>query len=121
MDKKRVALVCSPHLLGESLVQLLGNLDEISLLGPWPARQSTLLVIKEQQPDLVLFATDKDSPEPDEQHFIANILEAYPDLPVVRATLAENCLRVYTSHTLPARSSDLLKWIRGLKINTEEE
>lgn len=116
MNEKRVALICSPHLLGESLIQLLSNLDEVHLLGPWPVEETTLLNLKAHHPDLVLFATQSDSPHHKEQHFLSSILDICPDLPLVRATLAENCLRVYTTHTLPASSDDLMDLIRNLKI-----
>lgn len=116
MDKKRVALVCSAHLLGESLIQLLSNLEEVQLLGPWPVRLTTLLLLKEQHPDLVLFATASDAPDEDALHFVSRILDTCPDLPLVRAALADNSLRVYTTHTLPARSADLIDLIRNLKI-----
>lgn len=116
MDKKRVALICSPYLLGEVLIKLLGNLEEVVLIGPLPVEEASLLNLKAQHPDLVLYATENDSPHREEQHFVSSILDTCPDLPLVRATLAENNLRVYTTHTLPARSSDLIDLIRNLKI-----
>jgi hypothetical protein len=116
VDKRRVALICSPHLLGESLIQLLGNLEDVSLLGPWPVAKSSLLRLVEAHPDLVLFATESEDPPQEQMHFVSEFLEACPNLPLVRATLADNCLRVYTTQTLPARSTDLIELIRRLKV-----
>jgi hypothetical protein len=46
---------------------------------------------------------------------ILQLLQQHPDLPVIQIDLAAgSTARVYTSHSLPARSADLFEVIRGL-------
>jgi hypothetical protein len=45
---------------------------------------------------------------------ITAIVEQYPELPVIRANLDENVVRVFSTRLLPARGADLLETIRNL-------
>jgi hypothetical protein len=44
----------------------------------------------------------------------AQVLEIYPNLPIIRLELEHNVFRIYTSQTLPARTADLVEAIRHL-------
>ena len=68
---------------------------------------STWLIIAEEEP-----------PGENVTRLTAQILEAYPNLPIIRVTLARNEMRIYTSQTLPARSADLIDLIRHLPALT---
>lgn len=114
MDKKRVLLLSTHPLLSEGLHNLLGSVADLELIGPYDLNTFTLTGLAEHAPDVVLFA------EQDENHALMNtltlqILKDYPDLPVIHVGLSvNNVMRVYTSHTLPARRADLIETIRCL-------
>ena len=118
MGKRRVALVCNKHLLGESLEHILGNLEDVELIGAWTCDAQLLPHLSNQPIDLLLIA-DEEPPSDQTTHLTVQILEAYPDLPVIRVTLGQNVLRIYTSHTLPARSADLVEAIRRLPLHED--
>jgi len=110
-DKRRVLLVCAQPLLGEGLESILGGLADVELIGPlylearWPAR------LPRDAPDVVLIAGDELG-----QTYAAQILDHYPEVPVIRVGLEQDEVRIYTTHTLPARSADLMETIRNLPI-----
>jgi hypothetical protein len=66
-------------------------------------------------PDILLIAEEEAGESV--TSLTAQVLERYPDLPVVRVGLRQNVVRLYTSRTLPARSADLIEAIRGLPIH----
>ncbi|MDD5466375.1 MAG: hypothetical protein PHS96_01075 [Anaerolineales bacterium] len=111
--KTRVLLLYTRHLLGESLEKLLRDQRDIHLLGPWVLDAQAFSRVASQQPDLVLIAEDEAVPE-QVARLTAQILETYPNLPVIHSTLTRNVVRIYTSQELPARSADLIEAIRAL-------
>jgi len=113
MGKRRVLLLCVESLLGESLERILGQLEDIELVGPWELGADVLTRLPEAMPDIALIAQEGEESE-NVASLTSQILERYPDLPIARIGLMENVIRVYASQTLPARSADLIDVIRSL-------
>jgi len=113
MEKRRVLLLCVESLLGESLERILGQLEDVELVGPWRLDADVLSRLPEDMPDIALIVQEGEGSE-SVASLTSQILECYPDLPIVRIGLTENVIRVYASQTLPARSADLIDVIRSL-------
>lgn len=113
MEKRRVALLCAKQLLGESLERLLKSSEEITLLGPWALGSRSLSRLAAAPADIVLIVEPESGTE-EASRVTTQILERFPDLPIIRVTLEKNIVRCYSSQTLPARSSDLIDLIRKL-------
>lgn len=112
--KRRVLLVCPPHLFGESLETILRRSDNLELLGPLDLTQTNVEPhLREWHPDAVVIV-DQGETDMNVSYLIAAILQQFPALPVVRAGLEHNVFRVFSAHTLPARSSDLVEAILSL-------
>jgi chemotaxis response regulator CheB len=122
VDKRRVLLLCAslegthPQLLlGEALENVLSKVEDVELVGTWALDDQALARLAQGLPDILLIAEE----EAGEQatSLTAQVLERYPDLPVVRVGLLQNVVRLYTSRTLPARSADLIEAIRSLPVH----
>lgn len=113
MEKRRVLLLCVETLLGESLERILGQLEDVELVGPWGLDADVLTQLHEDMPDIALIVQEGEESE-SAASLTSQILEHYPDLPIVRIGLTENVIRVYALQTLPARSADLIDVIRSL-------
>ncbi len=113
-SKRRVLLVCPPHLFGESLETILRRDGNLELLGPLdPSQADVESQLREWHPDAVVIV-DQGAADMNVSHLIAAILQQFPTLPVIRAGLEHNVFRVFSAHTLPARSSDLVEAILSL-------
>jgi DNA-binding NarL/FixJ family response regulator len=115
MRKRRVLLLCAQQLLGESLEHTLRQVEDLEVAGPWTIEEGVLNCLSGEQPDLVII-TDEDIAPEKLSRLTAQILEQYPDLPVFRVTLERNLMQVYSSHTMPARSADLIDLIHRLPV-----
>jgi len=119
MSKRRVLLLCEQDLLGESLEHLLGSLPDVELVVSRNPDDPTLERLFACAPDLLLIAQE----EPTNQRLAsltAQVLEVYPNLPIIRLELEHNVFHLYTSQTLPARTADLVEAIRRLPAATGE-
>jgi DNA-binding NarL/FixJ family response regulator len=118
--KKVCVLLLSTHpLLSEGLRNLLGEKDDLVLIGPRALEDRAITEVAESAPDVVLVA-GQDDDDTTANAFMLQILQHYPDLPVIQINLsAGNIVRVFTSHTLPARSADLLDVIRSFPARTQ--
>jgi DNA-binding NarL/FixJ family response regulator len=114
--KRRVVLISDPILFSEGLQILLGNMEEVELMGPWEPAPGTLQNIAEEDPDVVMLV-DGEPHSKVANTMITAILESYPSLPLIHLTLLENRLQVYTTYASPARKADLLEIIRQLPSN----
>ena len=116
MKKQRIALFCAEDLLGEGLEHLLGKLVDVEILGPWSMDETAIHHLQAQLPDLVVIAGNRpgDNSAGSQQAALltGRILEIHVGLPVVQVMLDDNQVRVYNSHTIPARSADLIEIIR---------
>lgn len=113
MEKRRVLLVCSQHLFGESMETILRAADDVELIGLWELGEEVCSRITETNPDVVVIV-DEDSQSQASANLTASILEEYPDLSIIRASLNEKIFRVFSMHSHPARGADLLETIRNL-------
>lgn len=113
MPKRRVLLVCLQHLFGESMEMILRAEADVELIGPWGFGEEICPRIPKASPDVVLIV-DEVSQSEESADLTSAIMEAYPNLPIIRAGLAENVLRVHSTHILPARGTDLIETIRNL-------
>jgi len=116
MDKRRVLLLCAHPLLGESLENILRKVEDVDLVGPWDLDERALTYLSQESPDIVVVA-EAEGEDKSKVSLTSQILERFPDLPVVRVGLAQNVVRLYTSRALPARSADLIEAIRSLPIS----
>ncbi len=107
-------LVSSKHLFSEGLEEILRKVGDVELLGPLePALETLLAQLPELRPDAVLLVDEGDDGVR-LTHLTAAILRQFPALPVISAGLDQNTFRIYSTHTLPARSSDLVDAILNL-------
>ena len=114
MAARRIVLVSAHPLLSEGLQRVLGTTDDFSLVGPFALDGFDLDALARHAPDVVLFAGEDDD-DPAIGALVLSILQHAPDLPVIQVGLSgHSVVRVYTSHTLPARSADLIDTIRAL-------
>lgn len=113
-EKRRVLLICSQRLFGESLETILRRDDQMELLGPIEASEENINArLLELRPDAVI-VVDEGKTQMNVSYLTAAILQEFPSLPVIRAGLEQNVFRVFSAHTLPARSSDLVEAILNL-------
>src|SRR3989304_4685841 len=117
MKKRRVVLLSEQGWRGESLEHALGKAKDVELLGYWTLDDRVLPRLSQDTPDILMIA-EEEPPGENVTRLTAQILEAYPNLPIIRVTLARNEMRIYTSQTLPARSADLIVLIRHLPALT---
>jgi DNA-binding NarL/FixJ family response regulator len=113
MSKHRVLLVCSQRLFGESVETILRAEADVELIGPWELGEEVRARVAEASPSVVLIV-DEDAQSAASARLTSALMEAYPALPIIRAGLTENVVRVYSTHILPARGADLLETIRHL-------
>ncbi len=120
MDKRQVVLVCERHLWGESLEYLLANASDVELIGCWDFDEPVVSRLKAQTPDILVVASDE-FPSEHTTCLTAEVMDALPELTILHATPSQNVLRIYTSHTLPARQSELMNVIRNLPVQNSKE
>jgi DNA-binding NarL/FixJ family response regulator len=113
MPKRRILLVCSGHLFGVGMETILRAEADVELIGPWVFGEDICQRISKASPDVVLIV-DEDSQSEASAELTSAIMEAYPELPIIRAGLTENLVRVHSTHILPARGADLIETIRNL-------
>lgn len=123
MKKHHVALYTSRNLLGESLHHLLGKFSDMHILGPWVIDEYALEQLSDHLPDIVVVVDDglgeADSHSQSVTWLTQQILGQHVGLPVVLVMLEHNQVRIYNSHTVPARSEDLVEAIRSLGVSDE--
>ena len=116
MAKKRVFLLSTTDLLGESIQYTLQGIDDLEVDGPWVIDDQALDRLANGCPDLVIIAEGQQQSDADPT-LTTKILETYPDLPIFRITLHETLLRMYSSHTTHASSAELIEIIRKLPVH----
>ena len=113
-EKRRVLLICSQRLFGESLETILRRDENLELIGPIEASEENINSrLFELRPDAVI-VVDEGETKMSVSYLTASILQQFPSLPVIRAGLEQNIFRVFSAHTLPARSSDLVEALLNL-------
>lgn len=113
MQKRRVVLLSDQNLLGEILEEFLRDSDEVEFLGTWGLDDLDYARLAEISPGVLVIA-DEAPPSSRVNRHLAAIQSGYPDIPIIRVTLEQNDLRVYTSQSKPARRAELIGLIRQL-------
>lgn len=120
MGRRRIVLLCSKQLLGESLLHTLGSDPTIEVLGPWAIDDRAIARLTQASPDLVLIAEPLKRTERVKK-VTASILANFPDLPMIRITLENNLMRFYNTQTMPASSDDLITLIHSTVTVDQQE
>jgi hypothetical protein len=111
MEKWRMAILYDQRLPGESLAHILEKelLLDISLVAV--NDPDMINKLGSSLPNLLMIVEEED---PNEQASLlfAKILDDFPSLPLIRIKLSQQILQIYTTHTIPARSPDLLEAIQ---------
>lgn len=115
MLKRRVLLVCSQHLFGESLESLLHKAGDLDLIGPWDLNVDICDHLTDLSLNVVVIA-DEDPNSEEVVKLTNTVMQRHPDLPVIRIGLTHNMFYIVETHALPARSSDLIETIRRLPV-----
>lgn len=111
MAKHRVLLICMLPLLREGLRRILQDVDDVQLIClDYTDPQLIQSCLQTFSPGTVVIAGER--ADDAAIHLISNVLNDWPDIPVVWIELETNLLRMYTSHTLPANSQQLIGAIR---------
>ena len=113
MPKRRVLLICSQDLFGDSMESLLLHAEDIELIGSWNLDERVSTRVSEATPDVVVIA-DKDPSNEKAVHLATVLIEEYPGLSVICTGLTQKIFRVFSTRTLPARGMDLLEAIHSL-------
>ncbi|MBC8335671.1 MAG: hypothetical protein H8E29_10420 [Anaerolineales bacterium] len=106
----RNVFVVGDSLFAETLIQLLGDSQTVSVIGTAPTPEDAIPKLKSQTPDAVIVAVADES-------IVAAftpILIANPNLPIIHADLNTNQMQVITNQSIDARVSDLLAAIAAL-------
>ncbi len=105
MTRRRVLLLGQPSILTQGVQKILEQAEVVELVGvaPFEAEEGTT-AINHLQPDVVVLTGDP----PLIEMCLARLLRAYPDLPVIVTSAAEDALYVYTSRRSVAQSPDLI-------------
>lgn len=114
-NEPRLVLICEPHLLGEGLEKILTSLSDIEFVGSWPIDNRILSRLSQQPLDILLIGDDKSRNE-QITRLTAKILEKFPDLSIIRVSMQNNTLQVYSSQRMPARMASLLEVIRNVAV-----
>lgn len=101
----------------ETILRAEADVELIGLLG---LGEEICSRITKASPDVVLIV-DEDSQREAITNLTFAILEAHPNLPIIRAGLTENVARVHSTHILPARGTDLIETIRSLPVGDHAE
>lgn len=111
MEKRQLVLIRLQPLLGEGLQRIVQSMEEVELVSLDCAELQTIdLCLRDLRPDMVLLAGEKEDDQA--THLISYLLKQYEDIPVVWVELETTTLRLYTSHSLTANSTELIHAIR---------
>lgn len=119
MKKRLVVLVQSLPLLGEGLQRIFQSVENLELLAVDTADpQQISACLETVQPDMIVLAGETEDDA--STHLISRLLKHYEGIPIVWVELETNVLRVYTSHSLTANSTELIRAIRFSEHNQME-
>lgn len=119
--KKRILLLCSNHLFGEGLATLLREARDMELLGPMDLIDEIVCdCLSELRPNAVILVEEGEH-RTTIPHLTTMILQRFPELPIIRAGLDQNIVRVFSAHTLPGSSADLVETIMSLPAESPWE
>jgi ABC-type enterochelin transport system substrate-binding protein len=105
-------------LLGEGLENLLGDLMDVELIGPWEPDQIHLERLSEKNPDVILLVNEDSASD---RAVAAQIIADFPDYPLMQVTTEDSFVRVYSSESHLSTSADLIETIRKLSRKENHE
>jgi len=98
-------------LLSEGLHRILDKQEDLDLVSLECIDAGSLQACSEStHPDVIVIAGEREDDAA--THLISNLLNCWTDTPIVWIELETNVIRKYTSHTLPANSTELIETIR---------
>ena len=104
-------LIQMQPLLGEGLQRIFQNLDDVNLVCLACTELPEINACLENiHPDMVLLAGEKEDDQA--THLISTLLKRYENIPIVWIELETTQLRLFTSHSLTANSTELINVIR---------
>jgi len=107
---RRVLLVSSETLFGESLELLLRNAADVTLVASAAPDGDVCALVEQATPDVVVLADER--PESaDLLNLTALLMERFPDLRVIKTGPEMATLRVFAAQSWPASSLDLISAI----------
>lgn len=111
MEKRLVILISLQPLLGEGLQRIFQKLEDVELISLSCSELEKIdACLSKTCPDMVLLAGERE--DDTATLLISKILKHYEDVPVVWVGLETNSLHLYTSHSMTASSSELIRAIR---------
>lgn len=111
MEKHQVLLICTQSLFYEGLQRIFQKLEDVDLVSLDCMDLQTIdACLKDLHPAMILLAGEKEDDRA--THLISYLLKQYEDIPVVWAELEKTSLRLYTSRSLSANSSELINAMR---------
>jgi hypothetical protein len=111
MEKRLVILIPLQPLLGEGLQRIFQKLEDVELISLSCADLEKIdACLINTYPDMVLLAGEKE--DDTATLLISKILKHFEDIPIVWVGLETNSLHLYTSHSMTASSSELIRTIR---------
>jgi len=102
--------IVGDSLFAETVAQLMGHHSALSVAGTAADVTGALAQLPDCQPDLIIVTSGRAGEEFD----LCPLLTQFPDLPIVRADLNANDLRIIRSQRLEARTADLVAAIQSL-------
>jgi DNA-binding NarL/FixJ family response regulator len=102
--------VVGDSLFAESVAELLGHSPALVVVGVAATVAAALAHLDDSQPDLVIVLSSGTGSGTDH----GPLLSRYPDLPILRADLNVNDLRIFRSQRVEARLADLMAAIQAL-------
>ena len=109
-------LVIGSSLFAETLVGLLAEVPEISVVAEADTLQTALSMLKSTCPDVLIVA---DSVATSAGNELVGLVVTHPNLPLIRADLNTNTVQVITSRSISARRDDLLAVLSDLPQRCE--
>jgi len=108
--KLRTVVVVGDSLFAETLVEILGRSDNVSVIGTAPTPELALPLLESQFPDAVVVAVADENVKA----AFAPILIANPNLPIIHTDINTNQVQVITNQSIDAHISDLIAAITEL-------
>jgi len=120
MKKQQVLILWCHPLLRDILKNILSQREDIILIGLWKLTPQVIPRLVALSPDIVLIAaSDTDCDQVDD--LMAQILFHYPNLPLLHIGLEKDTICLYTAHTRPARSAELINLIHELASKATQD
>ena len=114
MDKRQVLILWEQPLLGEAIKNILSQVDDVQVVGLWRLNNRVRSRFADVTPEIVVIVVNEQLSQAITE-LTTYILKNHSNISVVQVGLHDDQARLYTSHSLPARSADLISVIRNIK------